>query len=136
MGEFVGDSVWERVCGRECVCVCGRECVCVGERESVGESMGNESVGESGRVRERKGRVWERECGRTRESAGERVGGNKRESVGEQERIWVRTENVGTDLDLSLFVFLVCLLDLILNVPSTIFQLNRDGSSWVEPVLS
>ena len=30
----------------------------------------------------------------------------------------------------------VCLFDLILNVPSTIFQLYRDGSSWVEPVLS
>ena len=30
----------------------------------------------------------------------------------------------------------VCLFDLILNVPSTIFQLHRDGSSWVEPVLS
>ena len=30
----------------------------------------------------------------------------------------------------------VCLLDLILYAPSTIFQLNRDGSSWVEPVLS
>ena len=29
-----------------------------------------------------------------------------------------------------------CLFDLILCVPSTIFQLNRDGSSWVEPVLS
>ena len=29
----------------------------------------------------------------------------------------------------------VCFFDLILNVPSTIFQLNRDGSSWVEPVL-
>ena len=27
-------------------------------------------------------------------------------------------------------------VDLILYVPSTIFQLNRDGSSWVEPVLS
>ena len=27
------------------------------------------------------------------------------------------------------------LFDLILYVPSTIFQLNRDGSSWVEPVL-
>ena len=26
--------------------------------------------------------------------------------------------------------------DLILYVPSTIFQLFRDGSSWVEPVLS
>ena len=32
--------------------------------------------------------------------------------------------------------FFVCLFDLILYVPSTIFQLNRDGSSWVEPVLS
>ena len=28
------------------------------------------------------------------------------------------------------------LSDLILNFPSKIFQLNRDGSSWVEPVLS
>ena len=28
------------------------------------------------------------------------------------------------------------LFDLILYVPSTIFQLNRDGSSWVEQVLS
>ena len=30
----------------------------------------------------------------------------------------------------------ICLFDLILYVPSTIFQINRDGSSWVEPVLS
>ena len=30
----------------------------------------------------------------------------------------------------------VCLFDLILYIPSTIFQLNRNGSSWVEPVLS
>ena len=30
----------------------------------------------------------------------------------------------------------VCLFDFILYVPSTIFQLYRDGSSWVEPVLS
>ena len=36
---------------------------------------------------------------------------------------------------IGLFLF-VCLFDLILYVPSTIFQLNRDGSSWVEPVLS
>ena len=34
------------------------------------------------------------------------------------------------------FNLFVCLFDLILYVPSTIFQLNRDGSSWVEPVLS
>ena len=30
----------------------------------------------------------------------------------------------------------ILLFDLILYVPSTIFQLNRDGSSWVEPVPS
>ena len=30
----------------------------------------------------------------------------------------------------------VGMFDLILYVPSTIFQLNRDRSSWVEPVLS
>ena len=30
----------------------------------------------------------------------------------------------------------ICLFDLSLYVRSTIFQLNRDGSSWVEPVLS
>ena len=29
-----------------------------------------------------------------------------------------------------------CLFDLIFYVPSTIFQFNRDGSSWVKPVLS
>ena len=33
-------------------------------------------------------------------------------------------------------VTLFCLFDLILNVPLTIFQLNREGSSWVEPVMS
>ena len=32
-------------------------------------------------------------------------------------------------------LFLV-LFDFILYVPSTIFQLNKDGSSWIEPVLS
>ena len=32
---------------------------------------------------------------------------------------------------------LFCVLfDLIIYVPSAIFQLNKDGSSWVEPVLS
>ena len=30
----------------------------------------------------------------------------------------------------------VLMFDLILYVQSTIFQLYRDGSSWVEPVLS
>ena len=29
-----------------------------------------------------------------------------------------------------------CLFDLILHVPSTLFQINRNGSSWVESVLS
>ena len=33
-------------------------------------------------------------------------------------------------------VCLFVLFDLILYVPPTIFQLYRDGSSWVEPVLS
>ena len=32
--------------------------------------------------------------------------------------------------------YLFCLFVVILYVPSTIFQLCRDGSSWVEPVLS
>ena len=36
-----------------------------------------------------------------------------------------------TQEDKKLFV---CLFDLIHYVPSTIFQLNRDRSSWVEPV--
>ena len=31
---------------------------------------------------------------------------------------------------------IVFLFDLILYVPSKIFQLNRDGSSWVEQILS
>ena len=40
------------------------------------------------------------------------------------------------DQDLKVPTWFVCLFGLILYVPSTIFQLNRDGSSWVEPVLS
>ena len=36
----------------------------------------------------------------------------------------------------KIFLSGFCLFDLILYVPSTIFQLNRDRSSWVEPVLS
>ena len=40
------------------------------------------------------------------------------------------------DYSKSLCIDFVCLFDLILYVPSTIFQLNSDGSSWVEPVLS
>ena len=34
----------------------------------------------------------------------------------------------------TMFVF--CLSDLVLYVTSANFQLYRDGSSWVEPVLS
>ena len=34
-----------------------------------------------------------------------------------------------------MFLF-VCLIDFILYVPVNIFQLNRDGSSWAEPVLN
>ena len=40
------------------------------------------------------------------------------------------------DITPSTNIGLFCLFDLILYVPSTIFQLNRDGSSWGEPVLS
>ena len=36
----------------------------------------------------------------------------------------------------NLIMFDVCSFDLILYIPSTIFQLRVDGSSWVEPVLS
>ena len=36
---------------------------------------------------------------------------------------------------LSQYTFCI-IFDLILYVPSTIFQLNREGSSWVEPALS
>ena len=46
-----------------------------------------------------------------------------------------RTET-GAVLDIHGVLCIVCLFDLILYVPSTIFQLFRDGSSWVEPVLS
>ena len=35
-----------------------------------------------------------------------------------------------------IMVLFVCLFDLIFYVPSTIFQLNRDGYSSIEPVLS
>ena len=37
---------------------------------------------------------------------------------------------------LIMFPIFFISFDLIIYVPSTIFQLNRDGSSWVEPVLS
>ena len=37
---------------------------------------------------------------------------------------------------ISLLQVIISLLQVILYVQSTIFQLNRDGSSWVEQVLS
>ena len=42
------------------------------------------------------------------------------------------------DFEVYLIVLICCIIlfDLILNVPSTIFPLNRDVSSRVEPVLS
>ena len=43
---------------------------------------------------------------------------------------------LGSSLLIFIVVLFVCLFDLILYVPSTIFQLYRDGSSWVESVLS
>ena len=42
----------------------------------------------------------------------------------------------GADKIVDVQTDLCLLFDLILYVPSTIFQLYRDGSSWVEPVLS
>ena len=41
-----------------------------------------------------------------------------------------------THISITLYNRNGLLFDLILYVPSTIFQLYRDGSSWVEPVLS
>ena len=49
-------------------------------------------------------------------------------------RCWTKSKKKspsGTDITETF----VCLFDLILYVPSTIFQLYRDGSSWIEPVL-
>ena len=43
-------------------------------------------------------------------------------------------DSAQSDLLFSWLSFI--LFDLILYIPSTIFQINRDGSSWVEPVLS
>ena len=43
-------------------------------------------------------------------------------------------DSAQSDLLFSWLSFI--LFDLILYIPSTIFQINRDGSSWVDPVLS
>ena len=44
--------------------------------------------------------------------------------------------NHKADIMFIVICLFVCLFSLILYVPSTISQLNRDGSSWDEPVLS
>ena len=44
--------------------------------------------------------------------------------------------NIHPELIVRYNIGLFCLFDLVLYVPSTIFQLNRDGSFWAEPVLS
>ena len=50
---------------------------------------------------------------------------------------WFRhAMNLMLFLSLQSVCLFVCLFDLILYVPSTIFQLNRDESSWDELVLS
>ena len=51
----------------------------------------------------------------------------------EEKMFWLCSRMNNGRLFVCLFV---CLFDLILYFQSTIFQLNRDGSSWVEPVLS
>ena len=42
----------------------------------------------------------------------------------------------GLSVGFLLHVCLFVLFDLVLYIASTIFQLNRDGSSWVGPILS
>ena len=49
---------------------------------------------------------------------------------------WPNSDYVVFQLNGLSQIMLLCLFDLILCVPSTIFQLNRDGFSWFEPVLS
>ena len=50
------------------------------------------------------------------------------------EQVLLNAYNICFGYSVSWFCFV--LFDLFLYVPSTIFQLNRDGFSWVEPVLS
>ena len=54
-----------------------------------------------------------------------------------QSHIFTYVQHLNTVVYQSVHTLCIfCLFDLILNVPSTIFQLCRDRSSWVEPVLS
>ena len=46
------------------------------------------------------------------------------------------SKNLDSDQDQHKVSPAKLLFDLILYVPASIFQLNRDGSSWVDPVLS
>ena len=47
---------------------------------------------------------------------------------------YVHEEKSTFDLS-EMFKIMICLFDVILYVPSTFFQLCRDGSSWVETEL-
>ena len=51
-------------------------------------------------------------------------------------KYFVHILSLVTDNNPSWMIHRIGLFDLILYDPSAIFQLNRDGSSWVEPVLS
>ena len=65
-------------------------------------------------------------CGRNKKTSNDQV------KFAEKD---ITTNLIACELSIKrvdLFVLFV----LILYVPSTTFQLNRDGSSWVEPVLS
>ena len=60
---------------------------------------------------------------------------------GDNNRVTMILTHLRTYADIGMFRRSCCglsfvLFDLILYVPSTIFQLYKDGSSWVEPVLS
>ena len=48
---------------------------------------------------------------------------------------WQNTFSLDYGMQVDIMRCCFCLLDFILYVPSTIFQLNRDGCSWDEPVL-
>ena len=68
-------------------------------------------------------------------------GGNKDKEKKKKGLAFLLYTSSGTFLDIPNKIYhylrgLFCLFDLILYVPSTIFQLYRDESSWVEPVLS
>ena len=48
----------------------------------------------------------------------------------------IRLDPIPEKTIIVLMILFVCLFDLNLYVPSTIFQLNGDNPFWVEPVLS